>query len=200
MYRLVSTSVRVATIALLGLAVASCGPTRLPQYLSADLAEDKIDVTSISLMPVIDLREDQFDNVNIASQARSASKRLLAARGYVVVPDTAATPDRPLSSGELAAMSDAELAELGEAHSPVLLYVYVEKLDREFTDAGEQSRVTVSGVLIDRQTKQPLWRDKAVGQSNMTGLFTVLTGPSTEYEAVYQALRYLFSTIPKRKA
>ena len=110
MQRLLASCFHLATAVVLSSAVVSCTPSRVPEYLSADLAEDKIDITSISLMPVIDAREDPFDHVNIASQARSASKRLLSARGYVVVPDMASTPAHSLSSGDLAAMSDAERA------------------------------------------------------------------------------------------
>jgi hypothetical protein len=188
----------ILAAALFALVALGCNPARVPEYVSDQFADARLEIRTISLMPTIDVRPDPFANVEIGGQARNASKRLLAGKGYQVIADTASAAKETYPSGQLAAMEVAELAELGDAESDAVMYIYVEKLEQGFRDTGEESRVTVSGVLIDRATKKAIWRDRAVGTSNMTGLFTVLTGPSTEYEAVYQALRYLFATLPKR--
>jgi hypothetical protein len=190
----------IAAASLLALAVLSCNPPRVPEYIAEEFADARLTIRTISLMPAIDVRPDPFAHIEIAGQARSASKRLLARKSYLLIMDSASMATKTYSSGELAAMDVSELARLGDPASEAVLYIYVEKLEQGFRDTGPESRVTVSGVLIDRTTENAIWRDRAVGTSNMTGLFTVLTGPSTEYEAVYQALRHLFATFPKRAA
>ncbi len=186
-------------VALIVVSAAGCGARREPIYLDQALAEGAYEIGTVALMPVIDVRPDPFGHVQILSHARHASERLLSNKGYTVVLETVSSVEKPLGSAELATMSDAELAELGPPDREYLLYIYVERLEKGYDEFGAESRVTVSGVLFRRSAKQAVWRDRAVGESNLVGLFTVLAGPTTEYEAVYQAIRVLFSTMPDHK-
>jgi hypothetical protein len=177
----------------------ACGPRREPIYVDLALAKGDYAIGTVGLMPVIDVRPDPFDNVEVLSHARWASERVLAGKGYTVVGETVATPEAPLAAAELAKMTDAELAQLGPADREFFLYIYVERLDKGFDEYGAESRITISGVLFRRGSEKPIWRDRAVGDSNLTGFFTLFSGPTIEYEAVYQAIRVLFSTLPDQK-
>jgi hypothetical protein len=186
-------------VVLLAVMLAACIPKREPLYIAPAFAEAEYAIDLITLMPVIDVRPDPFAYVRIVSQARSAGERILSGKGFTVVSEILSTPGKQYGSSELAAMSDAELATLGPEERENLLFIYVEKLEYGYGEGAAGSRVTVSAVLISRSEKQAIWRDRAVGDSSLEGLLTVLSGASTEYQAVYQALRALFSTMPSPK-
>jgi hypothetical protein len=190
---------RSSLVVLTWFLIGACGPRREPISVDAGLVKGDYAIGTIGLMPVIDVRPDPFENVEVLSHARSATERVLAGKGYTVVGETVATPEAPLAAAELAKLGDAELARLGPADREFFLYIYVERLDKGFDEYGAESRVTVSGVLFRRGSETPVWRDRAVGDSNLTGFFTVFSGPTIEYEAVYQAIRILFSTLPDHK-
>jgi hypothetical protein len=190
---------RPSIVALACFLAGACGPRREPIYVDLGLAKGDYTIATVGLMPVIDVRPDPFQDVEVLSHARSASERVLAGKGYTVVAETVASPEAPLAAAELAKMGDAELARLGPSDREFFLYIYVERLDKGFDEYGAESRVTVSGVLFRRGSEKPVWRDRAVGDSNLTGFFTLFSGPTIEYEAVYQAIRVLFSTLPDHK-
>jgi len=179
--------------------VVGCIPRRDPIYIGPELSAENLQIESIAFMPVIDVRPDPFTYVEISTQTRRVGTRILSRKGYEVIPEVLSTPDRKYTAGELAGMNEEELATLGSPERQTLLFVYVEGLEQGVDERGEGSRVTLSAVLIEKAGGRAIWRDRAVGDSNMTGLLTVLTGPSTEYEAVWAAVRMLFATLPSRK-
>jgi hypothetical protein len=65
-------------------------------------------------------------------------------------------------------------------------------------ELGRTTRIKLSGQLVDVAAKRTIWRDTAEGDADLAGLLAVLSGPSSDYEAAYDAARTLFSTLPDR--
>lgn len=156
-------------------------------------------IRNLQLMPVIDTRPDPFDSVTVATQLRTASRRVLERRGYQVSLEPVSTPKRPVAAAELLRMDDAQISELAPPGHRYLLLLYVERLDRGYEVTGESSRVRIRGRIVDAEQRSEIWRDAASAESALTGILSVLTGPGTRYEALYQAARNLFQSLPDRR-
>lgn len=174
-----------------------CSSTR--QRVSVSQALIDRDIRNLQLMPVIDTRPDPFDTVNVATQLRAASKRVLERQGYLVSLEPISTPERPVSAAELVRMDAAQISDLAPPGHRYLLLLYVERLDRGYQVTGESSRVRIRGRIVDAEERAEIWHDSASAESALTGILSVLTGPGTRYEALYQAARNLFRSLPNRK-
>ena len=124
---------------------------------------------------------------------------MLEGRGYLVSIEAISSPERQVSAGEIAKMDVRELSGLAPADQRYLMFLYIDLLDRGYDTRGERSRVRVRGRLVDAEAKIELWRDEATAESALTGMLSVLSGPGTDFEALYQAARNLFLTLPDRK-
>ncbi len=175
---------------------AGCSSTRKVTVSQALIDRD---IRNLQLMPVVDIRPDPFDAVNVATQLRSASKRVLERQGYQVSLEPVSTPERPVSAAELRRMDAAQISELAPAGHRYLLVLYVERLDRGYQVTGESSRVRIRGRIVDAEERAEIWHDSASAESALTGILSVLTGPGTKYEALYQAARNLFRSLPDRR-
>jgi hypothetical protein len=194
------TNNRLALLPAMGLGLAlvvGCGAKREPVYASPSFAQS--DFRMLQLMPIIDTRADPFDAVTAANQFRSASKRVLGGRGYLVSIEAISSPERQVSAGEIAKMNVLQLADLAPADQRYLLFLYIDQLDRGYDTRGERSKVRVRGRLIDAQVKAEIWRDEATAESALVGMLSILSGPGTDYEALFQAARNLFLTLPDHK-
>ena len=175
---------------------AGCSSTRKVTVSQALIDRD---IRNLQLMPVVDIRPDPFDAVNVATQLRSASKRVLERQGYQVSLEPVSTPERPVSAAELRRMDAAQISELAPAGHRYLRVLYVERLDRGYQVTGESSRVRIRGRIVDAEERAEIWHDSASAESALTGILSVLTGPGTKYEALYQAARNLFRSLPDRR-
>jgi len=181
------------------LLAAACllGPgcsTREPSYVSPHLGQ--LGVTTFAVAPIIDARPDAFHNVDVLAQVRRSVDNALTAKGYAAVPADLKRGGQRLTSGEIAGMSNSELAAAAKGDPRHLLIISVEDVQRDVGELGKTIRVKLGGRLIDLDTHQELWRDIAEGDADLSGLLTVLTGPAPEYEAALDAARTLFSTLP----
>jgi len=150
----------------------------------------------LHLMPIVDVRTDPFDNVAMMQHLRDISVRVLDDKGYTAVPVVLSKDSPAVTSGELARMSDAELAARAPQEARYIVVVYLEDVKTDVDELGETTRVRLGGRLIDVAAAHLLWRDFAYGESDLGGLLTVLSGPATSYEAAYDSVRALFATLP----
>ncbi|MEE8311729.1 MAG: hypothetical protein V3R77_05690 [Candidatus Binatia bacterium] len=198
------TNNRLALLPALSLALvmgaglaAGCGAKREPVYASPKLAQS--DVRTLQLMPVIDTRPDPFDAVTAANQFRSASKRVLEGRGYLVSIEAISSSERQVSAGGIAKMDIRQLSDLAPPDQRYLMFLYIDQIERGYDTRGERSRVRVRARLIDAQVQAEMWRDEASAESALMGMLSILSGPGSDYEALFQAARNLFLTLPDRK-
>lgn len=187
---------RKLALLLVAIGVAACSGRREPQYLDPLLTADRIE--TISLMPIVDVRDDQFVDVGVVSQVRRLAERTLIDKGYGLVTEVLSKKGKMYPSSELARMNDAELAAIAPEGTRYALVIYLHDVDTDVAELGEATRVLLSGRLVDVANRRAVWHDRAAGESDLGGLLTILSGPSTESEAVYDAVRLLLSTLPTR--
>jgi hypothetical protein len=186
-------------VAVLAAVVVASGCTsREPIHLVPDFAEHGID--RIVVMPVIDRRFERFEHVRLTTYLRDVVHRALEKKGYTAIAGSIAGEDGASVAATLPTMSVSQLAELGPPEAKTLLYVYFDELKTDYDTGGDEARIKISAVLIDKATRSELWHDRGVGVSHLGGLLSLASPPSSEYEAVHNAVKDLFLTLPKRAA
>ena len=75
---------------------------------------------------------------------------------------------------------------------------------RDFPWASAADRANyvalLSGVLVDRPHRRVVWRDIAGASSSLSGMFTVFSRGSRQYEAAVDASRLLVESLPDKRA
>jgi hypothetical protein len=168
---------------------------REPVYIDPDLSHRTIE--TIALAPIVDLRSNPFEDVQVGSYVRHGVENALVRKHYHVV----STRQAPSESGartaaDLAPSSDEELARLAPDGVSYVLVVSVDTLRKSSQDLGDTTHVTVSGRLLEAPSGRVLWRDMAEGGPVLTGLLSIFRGASTSLEGAYDASHLLVSTLP----
>ena len=180
----------MVSVALL---VASCGFEHQPIHLDKGFAESS--AARVAVLPVVDARIDRFDHQIVVRNVRDAVIRFLEARNYGVDRLRAAATALPADLNEATV---EELAGLAPADTELFLLVQVDRLELADTgELGDSYEMRLSGVLIDPRIPAVLWQDRARGESNLTGLLTILARGSKRYEAANNAARRLLATLPE---
>jgi hypothetical protein len=168
---------------------------REPVYIDPDLAERSIE--TVALAPIIDLRPNPFENVEVDSFVRRGVENALIRKHYHVVSTSQPSGDSGAhTAANLAPMSDEEIARLAPAGVSYVLVVSVDRVSTDPNDLGDTTHVKLSGRLLEASSGRALWRDIAVGGPVLTGLLSVFRGSSTSLEGAYDASHLLISTLP----
>lgn len=175
-------------------AIAACAP-RTPIDLAP--AIDPAAIEEIVLLPVIDARAARFEQVQIARNVADATRRLLREHGYFVV-ESDRFRERPAERLDLREASAEELVALAPEDADHFLVIQLERLEREIDEDGESYNAQLTAVLVDRDARQVLWRDVASASSSLSGVLTVFSRGSRQYEAAVNAVRALVETLPAR--
>lgn len=176
------------------LLAAACSAGREPIYLAPQLKDARI--TTLAVAPILDARRDVFHDVEVVGHVRRTVDAALSEKGYAVVSAELGRAGERYTAGDIAKMSQAELAAAAPKDVRYLMVVSLDGVERDVGELGKTIRVKVSGRLIDADEQREVWRDLAEGDADLSGLLTVLTGPAPDYEAAYDATRTLFSTLP----
>lgn len=193
--RLIPVSTRFAALVLaLALGFAGCVTSRNAIHLDEDFKAQPGE--KILFFPVLDARADQYDHVLVSRNVRDAMVLFVREKEYFV------TQEREFAVQPSADFSNLEVAQFVELAPPgvktPLLFVQVEKVQRELEELGETVTVTLSGYLVDPVRGVLLWQDRALGSSALNGLLVALSRGSIQYEASVNAARSLVSTMPSR--
>jgi len=135
---------------------------------------------------------------------RKAAHRLLAKKGYALLSrDLFDEPgvSRPrVALRSLDGVSPSELAALGPAGAETLLYIFVKEVSQHYDGGGDAYRIVLSAVVVDQDSETIIWRSSGVGTSNFGGMLRAASPFRGQYDAAYEALVEVFSSIPNRKA
>ena len=182
-----------AVVSALLLASCSTGRTKSAEEAAPLLPVDLV------LMPIGDERADRFEDVEHSRYVRDAAIRVLARKGYQVVPRDELAREGLAAARDLDEMSGAELASLGPANADGLLFLEITRADRGYTFGGEDYSVTLSGVVVSADARSVVWRDRGQGNTSLGGFLRIFSPRSPAYDAIYQALQNLFRDVPKRR-
>jgi hypothetical protein len=153
---------------------------------------------SMVLMPVADARPDPYSHGEIRHYAREAAGKVLAGKGYVVVPHHVLEGvERPPLAG-IGDLTGPELAALGPEDAQWLLFISVTKVSEGYDSAGEAFQIGVAGMVVNREDGSILWRSAGTGHASKRGGLLRLFPPTPpEYNAVQDAMKSLFAYIPE---
>jgi hypothetical protein len=190
-------------VLLCGIVVALGGcatappPAAKPDYLSASFEARSI--THVALAPVLDLRVDKSDALDLDATVHKIAKALMMQRGYAV----ASFADRSLVSG-LQALSTREAMEPvvkdfvipGGARHVLVLGLIDAYSKLTFGSTGNAEMV---GYLVDQERRELLWSHKAVGQVGAGGLLGMALKSLMTADAIRMTAAKLMESIPPRE-
>jgi hypothetical protein len=182
-------------IAVAAVAGACATERREPIFAAAGL--DTRPVKTVTVAPVVEERAFPETQAPLVSYVMHAAERVLENKGY----DARAAETGPvqLDAPLLDARGGVLAAAAPAAAGPYSLWIALERVDMDNTDIGLDTRVRVSGVLLDAERGEILWRDRAERESSISGQGFATISPSVRtYEAVYAAVGSLLESLPDR--
>lgn len=184
----------IPSLAML-VALGGCGPQRAALVLDDTLRADEID--EVVVLPVIDARPSRLDQVQIARNVEDATVRFLRERGYFTLAANRfrQRPEGPL---DLHVAGPEQLVPLAPEDSRFFMLVQVERLEPGTDEGGQTYDARLAAVLVDRAQGRVVWRDVATASSTLSGVLTVFSRGSRQYEAAVNASRALVETLPDK--
>lgn len=181
---------------VLGVLLAGCGFVRKPLVVDSTLNAATID--EIVLLPVLDARPDPTLHVQVARNVGDATLRWLRARGYFTL-SAETFAQRPGTPLDLEMATAQQLMPLAPKDARYFMLVQVLGLNVGDDNTGNTYDAKLAGVLVDRAESKILWRDRAKGSSRLSGMLTVFSRGSRQYEAAVNASRALVESLPDRR-
>lgn len=152
----------------------------------------------ICVLPTVDLRIDKSTSIDMDGDIRKPFSDGLKDKGYEI--DLLSTfgekDDMPAEA--VAEMSVDELYALGLEQSPSLLVLYLNDVSSNYVVMGYTYKVELTGVLLDKQTKTVLWKDKGIGSSGQGGLISGLMAPLIKAEALSSSVNSMLRSFPEK--
>ena len=189
----------VAAIVLTGFLfvalVSGCATTKPADFIATGF--DCADVDSVQVLPVLDLRVDQSEQLDLDKLVFPIAENFLEDRGYpyTLEPDRSFLSD--ISRDDLEAPTREFITSLPPAPAK---WVLVLSLDASSTELGfgATGNAEMSGYLFDKQNGQLTWRNKELGRVGQGGLIGLAMQGLMEESAIQQANRLVFQALPYR--
>lgn len=181
---------------VLALVMGGCASERVPLSLDASLAPEQID--EVIVLPVIDARPSRLDNVQVARNVGDAMVRFLRERGYFTL-SADRFRERPTGPLDMHIASPEQLLPLAPEDSKFFMVVQVERLEPGVDESGQTYDARLAAVLVDRARARVVWRDVATASSHLSGVLTVFSRGSRQYEAAVNASRALVDSLPDKQ-
>lgn len=181
------------------LVLAGCASA--PRYDKPDYVAPGFDTqpaATLALLPVVDLRVDKEEALDLDAWTHRMAAGWLAKRGY----KTRTYADRALVAPlQSLATRDALQAEVGKfvlADAPrhVLVIALIDA--RSSLTFGSTGNAEMAGYLVDQQTGTVVWRHAVVGQIGMGGLAGMLMKGLMTRSAIEEATTKLVYSFPPR--
>jgi hypothetical protein len=174
--------------------LAGCASTPpVAIYSDPDLA--KLEIRSLTLLPVVDRRVDRSYELDREKSIGDRVEKQLRKKGYDVIRATAFSDSAALENDQVAEMEPRELARLGSAQSPFLLFVYLDDISSK-TALGYTFKVEASSILVNRGGGNTLWKDKAVVSQGQGGLLGCMMSGAVKSGALGTCATRLVTTLP----
>ncbi|HXC49855.1 MAG TPA: hypothetical protein VN634_03125 [Candidatus Limnocylindrales bacterium] len=179
----------------LAIVLAGCASPRAPLVLDDTIRPDEID--EVVVLPVIDARPSRFEQVQVARNVGDATVRFMRERGYFTLAADRFR-ERPTGPLDLHVAGPDQLVPLAPEDSKYFMLVQVERLEPGVDQTGEVYDARLAAVLVDRTRGRVVWRDVATASSTLSGVLTVFSRGSRQYEAAVNASKLLVETLPDK--
>ncbi len=191
------TALACSIVVALGACATAPPPQTKPEYLNA--AFDVRAITVVALAPVLDLRVDKKDSLDLDANVHTTAKQSMTQRGYTVT----SYADRSLVS-TLQAQSTREGIEpmvkdfaLSGGPRHVLVLGLIDAYSK--LTFGSTGNAEMVGYLVDQERREVLWSNKAVGQVGAGGLLGMAMKSGMTSAAIGIAAAKLLEAIPPRE-
>lgn len=181
---------------LFAAALAGCTTQRTPLVLDSALKPDEID--EVVVLPVIDARPSRLEQVQVARNVGDATVRFMRERGYFTL-TAERFRERPPGPLDLHVAGPDQLLPLAPEDSKYFMLVQVESLQPGTDETNQTYDARLTAVLVDRVRGRVVWRDVATASSSLSGMLTVFSRGSRQYEAAVNASRALVDALPDKK-
>lgn len=171
-------------------------PTK--QAIQMDPAFQERVGTTLYVLPVIDARKDTSAKFNMESDIRKPVARRLRKKGYEVELLSNLGVGEGTPSAAVAEMSQEELCALGPQEAPSVLVLYLDDASSKYVVMGYTFKVEMTGLLLDKQRKMVLWKDRGIGTQGQGGLISGLMAPSVRSGALSSAVGGMLMSFPKK--
>lgn len=150
------------------------------------------------VLPAVDLRKDMSETLNLDNDIRKPFAHGLRKKGYEVelLNDFGGGEDIPAAT--VAEMSQDELFALGPQQASSVLVLYLDDASSKYTVIGFTFKMELTGLLLDKQRKVILWKDKGVGSSGQGGLISGLVAPMVKSNALSSSINSMLLSFPKK--
>jgi hypothetical protein len=182
----------IALFLLLGCAA----PVKNAIYLDSEFHQRIGD--NINVLPTVDLRKDKSASIDLESDIRTRFADGLKDKGYKVelLKDYGGSKDLKVEA--VAEMLQDELYVLGPQDSLPILILFLNDASSKYVVMGYTYKVEVTGLLLDKQRKTVLWKDKGVGSSGQGGLISGLMAPLVKSEALSSSVNSMLMSFPNK--
>jgi len=185
----------VCAIVLASAAGGCAQQKRAPLVLDETVRPEEID--EVVVLPVIDARPSRFEQVQVARNVEDATVRFLRERGYFTL-SASQFRQRPSGPLDLHVAGPDQLLPLAPEDTRYFMLVQVESLQPGMDESGQTYDARLAAVLVDKQRGRVLWRDVATASSTLSGVLTVFSRGSRQYEAAVNASKLLVQTLPDK--
>ena len=190
-------SLRLPIVPLVLAALLAGCSNRAPLVLDETLRPDEID--EVVVLPVIDARPTRLDQVQVARNVGDATVRFLRERGYFTLAADHFR-ERPAGPLDLHVATPDQLLPLAPEDAKFFILFQVEMLEPGTDPEGQTYDARLTGVMVDRTRGRVVWRDVATASSTLSGMLTVFSRGSRQYEAAVNASHALVETLPDKRA
>jgi len=183
--------VKVLSILLL-IIIVGCS-AQSPTY--SNLSDSQSITTSVVyIYPAIDIRQKQSKNVNL----QNISKQLADGLSDKGLNTKLSTDFGNVKQSEISSLSRDELYKIGPPDSNLILLVFLNDMMTDYKVVSYSINVEISGILLDKSKKSVLWRDRATGFAQSSGVTGILDSSKLRSDALYQAVTNLLSKFTLR--
>lgn len=182
-------------VAMIMLLLVGCGAAPMKKAIVLDADFHYRLGEKVNILPVIDLRKDKSTDIDLDDSIRTPFVNSIKDKGYAVA--TLNDFDKKdLTMEAVAEMSEDELYVLGPKDAQSILILFVNDVSSKYVVMGYTYKVELTGLLLDKQRKTVLWKDKGVGSSGQGGLISGIMAPLVKSEALSTAVNSMIMSFP----
>jgi hypothetical protein len=150
------------------------------------------------ILPTIDRRKDKSETLNLDKDIRKPVAAGLKKKGYDVELLNNFEVKESIPAAAIAEMSQDELFALGPQQASSVMVLYLDDASSKYTVIGFTFKIELMGLLLDKQRKTVLWKDKGVGTSGQGGLISGLVAPMVKSGALSSSVNSMLMSFPKK--
>ena len=162
--------------------------------MTIPLAYPFADTKTVSLVPIVDARDDKKASVNFDKLQEKAQK-ILENKGYEVTLAEASDALSGVNTDDLKEATPDFVRGLGSPRDRWVMVLCLNDVASKMT-FGSTGNAEMTGFLFDKQSGKLAWSNKGIGQAGQGGLAGMMMKGMMKGEALAGALWHVLSSVP----